>query len=316
MLSSWISRAICSLRARRILRFTGDRSANQIPQIDTRIFQRRYEATADLITGHGLEIGAGANPQLLPENVSCLYFDKRDLDGLQTLFHQRIDCQVHPIDDIPKYFPEGADFLIAHNVLEHSPDPIGLLRSWLSFVKDGGLMVLSLPDRQYCLPDAKRIPPSFAHLVLDHLHSRGEDTFESKEHIYSFLLGWREYIHPQADKIAYLDHCLAEPWRSGHDLHWHALDRELGEKIIRTAGLLSGRAIHMCRICTVDSTPLSTLGEAIFVFRVGQREETQDVYVDAVCVEIQRIADSLLSSGQVLAEAVQLWQNGNRKLGE
>lgn len=81
----------------------------------------------------------------------------------------------------------------------------------------------------------------------------------SKEHIYSSLLGWREYI---------------------------------------------------------DSTPVSTFGEAIFVFRVGQQDETPDGYVDTVCAEIQRIADFLLSAGQVLAEAVQSWQNGSRQLGE
>lgn len=313
MLSSWLSQAIRSLRARRIPRFTREMSIDQIPEVDARIYRLRYKATSDLITGYGLEIGAGANPQQLPENVSCIYFDRRDLDGLQTLFQQHIDYQVHPIEDIPKYFPQGADFLIAHGVLEHSPDPIGLLRSWLSYVKDDGLLVLSLPDKHHCPQDAKRITPSFDHIVLDHLLSRGEDTFESKEHIYSFLLGWRYYILPHASKIAYLDFCLAEPRRSGHDLHWHALDRELGEKIIQTAGLLSGRAIHMCRICTVDSKPIRTRGEAIFVFRVRQRGETQDAYVDAVRAEIQRIADSLLSSGQVLSEAVQSWQNGDRR---
>ncbi|MFC1798559.1 hypothetical protein ACFLZL_01985, partial [Thermodesulfobacteriota bacterium] len=281
-------------------------------RIDPKIYLRRFALTSDLLVGHGIEIGAGDNPQKLPDGASCIYFDKRDKQDLQVLFQARLDYEVHLIDEIQAFFPDGASFLIAHNVLEHSPDPIGLLRSWFSFVRNDGMIVLSLPDKNHLPEDAMRIVPPIDHLILDHLFSRGEDTFESKEHLYSFLFGWRDKIYPHLDKAGYCDHALAEPHRSGHDLHWHAFDRLLCEKVIQTAGLLSGKDIDMVRICYPESSIFSTFGEVIYIFRVRRRTQEAVSYVDKVLPEIQRIADYLSSGARSLSNALQTWSQGGR----
>jgi SAM-dependent methyltransferase len=300
----WISRVVASFRPS----YAANHGGLPPPlSVDARIYSRRFELTSDLLVGCGLEIGAGVNPQKLPDEVSCVYFDKRDAQSIKDLFHDIADYEVHPIDEIPTFFPDGADFLIAHNVLEHSPDPIGLLRSWFSFVRNDGMLVLSLPEKSHCPPDAMRAVPSLDHLVLDHVYSRGEDTFESKEHIYSFLLGWRDHVHPHLNKVAYCDHCLAEAQRSGHDLHWHAIDLPLGEKVIQTAGLLSGKDIDMVRICHSASETFSTFGEVIYIFRLRRLTQMAASYVDRVLPEIQRIADSLNSGGQSLSDAIHSW---------
>lgn len=236
--------------------------------MDDRIYERRFELVHDLITGHGLEIGAGTRPQRLPDGATCVYFDRLDRDGFSSLFGTAPDYAIRPMDEIPSVFPDGADFLIAHNVLEHCASPITTLIGWLAFVRDGGLVVLSIPAKEHCPGDAGRLVPPPEHLIADFLLADPEDAFESREHIYSFLLGWRDQIHPQTSKDVYAAHCLSEARRSGHDLHWHALDHDAASFVVEAAALLSGRHIQWVRVASAEDPVHWTFGESIFAFRV------------------------------------------------
>src|SRR5437763_16581749 len=94
----------------------------------------RRDFSADLIAGHGVEIGAGAYPQMLPPGAMASHYDLRDAAGLKALFGEET-ISVRPISELPSDFPSGVDFLIAHNVLEHAPDPIGELIRWNACVR-------------------------------------------------------------------------------------------------------------------------------------------------------------------------------------
>ena len=97
-----------------------------------------------VLRGSGLEIGAGAYPQTLPKGAHASYYDIRNEAETRELFGSSVVTARH-VDVIPADFPNGADFLIARNVLEHCSDPIGTLIAWNGSVRDGGTVVISLP---------------------------------------------------------------------------------------------------------------------------------------------------------------------------
>ena len=267
------------------------------------IFALRYEATKDVLIGRGVELGAGPNPQRLPRAATCEYFDIRNESEIEQHFGKGISYEVHPIEQIPQRFPEGVDFLLAHNVLEHTSDPIKALLEWFSWVRDGGVVVISMPDMNYLPADAGRLVPPLEHILLDHVLERDDDSFESREHIYSFLLGWWDHVVVDSDKAAYVQHCLSEARRSGHDLHWHALDCERGTEVIEAAGLFGGIKLEFIRICNTESEPIATLGETIYVFRVDQASPLAD---SSTRTELLTLAKRLAAASKKLEQAANI----------
>ena len=86
------------------------------------------------------------------------------------------------MEEIPQRFPKGADFLIAHQVLEHTPEPnwnyvaMGIPRSARR------VMILSVPHPRYCVNEKARIVPPTRHLIVDYAFNRDGNEFESREH--------------------------------------------------------------------------------------------------------------------------------------
>src|SRR5262245_12327867 len=101
-------------------------------------YRIRQEIASPYLAGRGIEIGAGANPQLLPLGAEVVLFDVRSRAELAELFEEVPDVPIHAVGSIREHFPRGAPFLIAHNVLEHTPDPISALRQWHEHLTDGG----------------------------------------------------------------------------------------------------------------------------------------------------------------------------------
>src|SRR5262249_27776468 len=147
-----------------------------------------------------------------------------------------------PISQLAADFPDGADFLVAHNVLEHAPNPIGQLVQWNASVRDGGTVVLSLPHYRYC-PDSGRPVPPLAHLVEDYLASADGRDFVSREHGASFLLGWWQDFcaYHQLESVAgFTAQALVDMHLEHQDLHWHAFDTKLTLGTVHAAAFFAG----------------------------------------------------------------------------
>lgn len=225
-----------------------------------KLYERRWQKTQNHIKGRGLEIGAGASPQKIPVGTEALYFDKRTRAELSKHLGESIGYEVHPFDDIPRFFPDSADFLIAHHVLEHTPDPIGTLREWHRLVRSGGTFVISVPYFALC-PDRDRLIPDFEHLLLDHFLDRDGDSFESREHVLSFLCSWVD-DSPGLANLTKSECCrriVSETKRGGHDFHWHAFDHELFRDIVFAAALLDDCVPDFYESITRDEQVLDIL---------------------------------------------------------
>ncbi len=270
----------------------------------------RYKVIKSYLQGRGIEIGAGVYPQPLPEGVTCEYYDKRTEQELAQLFQvtEKDIPPVHSLDTFWERFPGGADFLIAHNVLEHTSNPIKTLITWNSYVKDEGVVVISVPDAAYC-PDQGRLVPPFEHILYDYLLDRDDDSFESREHIYSFVMGWiDDGFAKDMDKfnIAKRTHECAHALQN--DLHWHAFNEQLLRSTVTTAALLSKRNITIEAIASPDrAEPYRTRGDIIYVYRIGKNLDGQKEINNAELIEtIKETQQKVLEALSKLAEIAPL----------
>jgi predicted SAM-dependent methyltransferase len=62
---------------------------------------------------------------------------------------------------------EALDFVIANHFVEHTQDPLGMLRAHLRVLRPGGILYLAVPDRRKTF-DADRAPTPIEHVVRDH----------------------------------------------------------------------------------------------------------------------------------------------------
>jgi SAM-dependent methyltransferase len=222
------------------------------------------------LRGRGAEIGAGLIPHHLPRGAEALHYDIRSPAELHELFKQPTGLPVRSLHQIGEDFPQGCDFVIAHNVLEHTPDPISTLSGWHTHVRTGGVVVLSLPDHR-CCPDKDRVVATVEHLLLDFALKRTDQSFESKEHIAPFILGWLEQMWVKdfsGQQLA--EFVLSEQRRDeGHDLHWHAFTPLLAASTVVAACMVEGRAAMLLADEYPDHPLRGSFGDIILVYRLG-----------------------------------------------
>lgn len=226
----------------------------------------------------GAEIGAGAFPHPLPDGVDCVYFDKRTVEELQRYFPGRaidIGPKLRPIETLGTH-EAVFDFLIAHHCLEHTTNPVGVLMEWARTVKPGGLLCISVPDAEMT-HDRGRMKPDLEHLILDHVLRRDGSDFGSREHIYSFILGWRNdaFFGPH-DKNGLAELARVSVESEENDLHWHAYDLGILECVMQLAGAFGGfQPEVLARSCPRDYPHFDMLNDALMVFRKGPALEGQ-----------------------------------------
>lgn len=266
----------------------------------------RARAINPFLKGAGVEIGAGLSPHPLPRGASVRHYDLRNARQLEELFGRPVGLEVQSLDKLASDFPQGCDFLVAHNVLEHVPDPISELAGWHAFVRKGGVVALSLPDYRRCL-DSRRKPAPIEHLVLDYALRRGATAFESKEHIPPFILGWLEDMWVRdftGRKLA--DHVLSELARDvGHDLHWHAYTPQTVEAVVICACLLAGRPGRILARAHPDDAVNPTPCDIILVYQLDTAEMDADPKVTA---DVAQTLEALRSAW----ERVDLLRSGLR----
>ncbi|MBX9747305.1 MAG: methyltransferase domain-containing protein [Hyphomonadaceae bacterium] len=188
--------------------------------------------------GNGVELGPGQRPTSVAAGSTLAFVDKRGPEELKRYFGssdvvcgQRLDA-----------FARGSfDFLIAHHVLEHSSNVIEDLIDWMSYVREGGTLFISVPDRRHC-PDISRLETPPNHFLSDYILGIDDSSFESREHIYSFLAGWTE-VGALADKnkqeaAAMVAQAVRSPT---NDLHWHVFTEATLRFVVETAARVSGR---------------------------------------------------------------------------
>ena len=221
------------------------------------------------------EIGAGPYPQKLPDNVDVVYFDKRNEEELREYFKTGVSSvlkSVLPVEEMPEY-KSSFDVVIAHHVLEHSPNPVETLIAWNALLKNGGYMCLSVPDARKCF-DRERLPPSPQHIIHDYVFQRSMDDFESREHIYNFINAWRNdpFFGP-LDKNEIADLAYQSVNSSVNDCHWHAFNKELLLSVVYFASYFSGRGVEVKAFFDGEGDKAAQMSnDLIVIYRISENE--------------------------------------------
>lgn len=235
----------------------------------------RYNISKPYLSGTGIEIGPGSHPQTIDKSINRLCFDIRSRASVAEYVGTDVDSVpvIYPIDDIPKLFPQGVDFIIAHNVLEHSPNPIRELNKWHNYLKKDGIMVISMPHHAYC-EDSDRVLPSPEHILFDYLFEKDGRDYESREHVYSFMFGWSAVgASANMEKMGFVHDALNNAKRDDNDLHWHALDESLMQFIIACAAVFIKKGVIIECIGSPNTTSeYRTKGDVIFIYRLVDKD--------------------------------------------
>lgn len=270
------------------------------------VYDFRADLTCDLLKGRGMEIGAGSCPHVLPDGTTCEYFDKRNSQELEQYFdkHPVNKITVHPLSDVYRLFPKGADFLIAHNVLEHCPNPIKELIEWHSYVHEDGLVIISVPYRDFC-PDRGRQFTTFEHIVDDFLNERDDNSFESKEHIFSNITGWiDEGCFKGLDKFEVAKVAFECVNTTGNDIHWHVFSSNCLLKCIQFS--LLSQKMWMENIITTGPDQINPVNDYCEILMVYRIRKIRDFDQKSEFIhEVKTISEKLCRADMIMKRLVQ-----------
>lgn len=125
------------------------------------------------LRGTGIEIGAMHCPLPPHRGMNVKYVDNTSLeDNLMRFPELRGKHLVRPdyVEDgftLASIANTSQDFVIANHVLEHAPNPLGVLVNWARVLRPGGSMLLSVPIADSCF-DRGRRETSLEHMQEDY----------------------------------------------------------------------------------------------------------------------------------------------------
>ena len=106
--------------------------------------------------GEGVEIGAMHHPLTPHSKMIVKYVDNTSLEDNLVRFPQLLGKKlIRPdyIEDgfrLTSFTDNSQNFVIANHVLEHSPNPLGVLINWARVLRPGGSMLLTVPIAEFC----------------------------------------------------------------------------------------------------------------------------------------------------------------------
>ena len=165
----------------------------RIRQIFFRIFpNKRTSLAKKYLKGSGIEIGALHHPLVVPYHVKVKYVDRLSVKELMRQYPEIDDYPLVNVDIVAdgerleKIPPESQNFVIANHLLEHCENPIGVIKTFLRVLKDGGILYLAVPDKRFTF-DIKRPVTELRHLIEDY---RNGPEKSRKEHFFE----WASFI--------------------------------------------------------------------------------------------------------------------------
>jgi SAM-dependent methyltransferase len=178
------------------------------------------DVAASQLRGAGVEIGAYASPFPVPLDCLVQYADACTYEDL--LAHAYPGQALHDIlmptlrtdlDSLAGIGEQSLDFLVACHVIEHVRNPVGALARAYSVLREGGQLVLVVPDKERTF-DRNRDLTSLEHLIQDfHSPDRERDQMHFRE-FYAKAEGFK--VPEEA-----FEHTWRTQWEAAFPIHYH-----------------------------------------------------------------------------------------------
>ncbi len=178
----------------------------------------REELAARYLQGNGIEIGARNWPLALPAGAKASYVDRIGPEEMKKDYAAALEGEPVPVDvmddarNLEKFTDDSLDFVIANHLLEHLEDPLGALKNFLRVLRTGGILFLSVPDKNHTF-DKSRAVTTIEHLLRDHLEGPARSRLSHHEESVRHTPGELEEEEIQKRAKAYMD--------AGRDIHFH-----------------------------------------------------------------------------------------------
>lgn len=218
----------------------------------------------------GLEIGPAMHPTLDKNEFHISFLDYVSREAQREYCATDDDFQRVPETDIfvtsdryTEFVLERYDYIIANHVIEHVSDVIGWLRELEEMLVDGGILFLTIPDKNFSF-DRYRQNITFHHLVSDYFHGSGNS---DKEHMLDVYINYdSSYVGKQFNPVEKIDmQCLyncftKEPFIG---LHRHVFTGATFMQKILKPILVSG----FCKLSVEKYYPVENFGEFYVILR-------------------------------------------------
>jgi SAM-dependent methyltransferase len=212
-------------------------------------WKTRKEIGDKYLRGFGIEIGAGLSRTKYANVDEMAVVDQRTAAEFETYFGEPPDYPLLTLGDAKQRFIGRLAFVVAHHVVEHCDNPIHTLGTeWIPLLAEGGLLYISLPSAQHDC-EQLRLPTPIEHILDDYHFHRSSGSYESKEHIYSFILQWtvyqpKSFWYAKGDFPTYAAQALREAFAENQDLHWHTYTLPVAAQFIEAAFHVSRSGIE------------------------------------------------------------------------
>lgn len=128
--------------------------------------------------------------------------------------------------DLSSISDSSYDFVISSNCLEHIANPLKAIQEWLRVVRNDGLLLLILPNKDFCF-DHNRPITTFAHLIKDFQQDVQEDDLTHLDEILN--LHDLDLDKPAGNPERFKERSLKN--YENRALHHHVFDVNLLEEI-------------------------------------------------------------------------------------
>lgn len=128
---------------------------------------------AELLKGHGIEIGALHRPLAVSGRAHVTFVDRLPLEQLREHYKELAELQLAPVDvigsadNLAAFADETLDFVIANHLIEHLEDPIKALKEFQRVMRPRGLLFMCVPDARVTF-DRLRPLTHAEHIIAEH----------------------------------------------------------------------------------------------------------------------------------------------------
>ena len=210
---------------------SGDEAPPLLPTINPILLR---DAFRHYLIGNGLEVGALHNPlDLSGLSISKISYVDRFPESELIAFYPELEGQplvhVDIVDDgeVLATIPNGSlDFIIGNHFLEHTRNPIGTIKHWLTKLAPGGILFLAIPDQRFTF-DTHRPPTPLEHMVEDYRCSPEKRKKRDHQHFWE----WAAYVNEMSGEAA--DARAAYLEGIDYSIHFHTFRLQSFLKLLR-----------------------------------------------------------------------------------